>query len=143
MARSLAFAAVLFCAFACPTLSAEPNYDREELFWGIWQAMSVAAKSCEREDDARNFLETAGMAIGNPDASDTFSDVVEHLAVEKPMCFLSAASSLRSPELKLVVERFLARPTQHSSKDIEESLARYWNQDAFTKFRQLYIDARR
>ena len=105
--------------------------------------LGEAAKSYKSQTDARNFLETAGVVAGDLEHSKVFADVVESLATERPMCFLSAANSMQPRALKTMIEQFLARPRQHSPKDIEASLAKYWEKGPYAKIRELYFEARR
>lgn len=142
MGKLLALSAVLYSAFSYPAFGSVPSDEGQDLGWAIWGSLSEAAKSCKRETNTRDFLGTAGMVVGDPEHSKVFSDVVESLATENPGCFLSAANSLQPRELKLVIENFLAKPIQHSPKEIEASLAKYWEQDVYANIRRLYLEAR-
>ena len=138
--KMLALAAILLSAQ--PTFGAEQTSEGKALFWTIWGVLSESAKSCKSETDARDFLDTAGMVVGDPGHSKVFSNVVETLAIENPTCFLSAANSLQPRALKTMIEYFLARPKQHSPKDIEQALAKYWEQGTYSKIQQVYLEAR-
>jgi ABC-type hemin transport system substrate-binding protein len=130
-----------------PSIAAEPNGPKGRqdpaLFWTIWGLEGEAAKACKTETEARNFLETAGGVAGDPEHSKVFADVVESLATENPTCFLSAANSMEPQALRIMIDQFLAHPRRHSSKDIEASLAKYWEKGPHAKIRKLYFEARR
>ena len=145
MFRRIAVAAVIGLIFAYHANGKEPEgssgSEGNALKWTIWVALGEAAKSCKSEADARNFFDTVGMVVSVPEKAEVFSDVVETLAIEKPLCFLSAAASMEPRNLRLMVDHFLAHPKQHSTKDIEVSLANYWNQAQYSKIRNIYFES--
>src|SRR6266496_494211 len=142
-----ATAAVALGLLALPASGAEPESPKggqdPALFLSIWGLEGEAAKSCSSETDVRGFLETVGIAVGDSEREKRFSDVVESLATEKPQCFLAAANSMQPRTLKIMIERFLAKPRQRSSKEIEKSLAGYWSSGSYAKIRAIYFESRR
>ena len=145
--RLAALSAFIWCLLASPFTEAQgptaADAKDDALVWTIWAQLGDAAKQCEDEVTARNYLETAGMVVSDSTKGRLFAEVVESMAIDHPVCFLNAASAMRPATMKTMVKHFLAKPQHHSKREIEASLSKYWTERRYNDVRQSYVESRR
>jgi len=119
--------------------SSETEFN-EKLQSLLWKQHLESGKKCDDIKAVQIFLETSYMANGEPEKIKQHSKVVESLVVENPKCFLLAASRLRDRKLKHLITSSLWKPTFYTRSRLRDSLALFWNEKRFKRFKEFYLE---
>ena len=110
------------------------NYNQ---FWKILREASVSASECKATADTTRFLELARIDNNNAEFNEFFNEEIEHLAIRRTECFLSALHSADKETQTGVLKR-LQHPLFVESTDLSRALKPF-EQGKYSGLVNLYI----
>lgn len=108
-------------------------------FWVIAHQAANDARKCDSPANTAAFLDLARIKTNNAEFNEFFSEVIERLVTEKPICFLVAVARMNVGSQKLVMEK-LRSPLFVERVAIENALQAE-NNEKYKSILDLYFES--
>lgn len=97
------------------------------------------ALSCSDIKATSEYLGLAPIIENNAEISEDFGEVLENFIVDKPVCFLDAASLLDDHSLKVLIKRYAKEPTFQDESKIKRTLQKHRKNQKYAKIMSFYF----
>jgi uncharacterized membrane protein len=127
-------------SIACLKKNFEALYqDNVNVCTSAYKKHQDKALSCRDLKATTEYLGLAPVIENNAEISEDFGEVLGSFIIQKPTCFLNAASQLDDPSLKVLIKSFVINPPVADENKIKKIMQKHRKDPRYSKIISLYF----